>query len=128
MGFTHGRRVQRETGYPGERSGTCLAVQRRHAVEGEGFAPRMGTNGNTVLDGSRLNLIQGGSDLELQCGMLRVGDQQAARFEQAGDLAAEVAEQLGQLIGLGSAGTSVARTTSFLHYGRTAPQCHCKVC
>ena len=31
----------------------------------------MGTNGDSVLDGSRLNLIQGGTDIEVQRRILR---------------------------------------------------------
>ena len=64
----------------------------------------MGANGNTVFDGSRLNLIQGETDIEFQQRMLRVGNQQAPPFEQPDDAAAERSQQLGQFIGLESAG------------------------
>ena len=74
-----------------------------HAVEGERFASRMGTNGDSVLDGSRLNLIQGGTDIEVQRRILRVSNQQAPPFEQPDDAAAERIQKLEQFIGLGSA-------------------------
>jgi hypothetical protein len=63
----------------------------------------METNGHSVLDGSRLNLIQGGTDIEVQRRILRVSDQQAPPFEQPDDAAAERIQKLEQFIGLGSA-------------------------
>jgi hypothetical protein len=49
----------------------------------------MGADGDAVIDGSGLQMIQAGAGLQVQVRMFRIGDQQTATFQHPNDAAAE---------------------------------------
>ena len=56
----------------------------------------MRSNGDAVGNGSGLQVIQAGTGFQVQIGVLRVGNQQAASFQHPHDAAAEGVEQVVQ--------------------------------
>ncbi len=79
-------------------------LQRWHAVQGERFAPGVGSDGDAVGNGSRLQVIEAGAGFQVQVGELRVGDQQAAAFQHPYDAAGEGIEQVIEFLTGGPAG------------------------
>lgn len=64
-----------------------------HAVEGQGLASGMRSDGDAVGNGSRLQVVEAGIGHPVQTRVFGIGDQQAAAFQHAHDAAAEAVEQ-----------------------------------
>jgi hypothetical protein len=53
------------------------ASSRRYAEQGQGLAAGVRSDGDAILDGRRLQVVQAGARFEVQVRMDRIGDQQA---------------------------------------------------
>ena len=79
-------------------------LQGWHAVQGKRFAPGVGSDGDAVGNRSRLQVIEAGTGFQVQVGVLRVVDQQAAAFQHPYDAAGEGIEQVIEFLTGGPAG------------------------
>jgi hypothetical protein len=75
----------------------------------------MGADSDAVGDGGGLQMIEAGTGLQVQIGMLRIGNQQSAAFQHAHDAAAEGIEKLVQLVVVGPAGAVEGGTPAEQH-------------
>jgi len=88
MRLANGARVEAEAIQPGKRRNTLLLFQRRHAIERQGLAACVRADGYTIVDGSCLELVEAGAQLELKMWINRISDQQATPLQQPGDASA----------------------------------------
>jgi hypothetical protein len=100
--------MQAEPVQPGQHGNIRYFLLRRHAVQRQRLASCVWANGDQVLDGGGLSLVQARARLKVKA---RVRDQHSPPFEQAHNALAEGIEQGGQFTIGGPAG-AMERSTA----------------